>query len=182
MRMKNAAADDGGESEERKRAKRGAALGTTHERAALRTEAGYLLALLLSWRETRNAYTLRLNDADGVEMSVILRAACAMLSAPKDPSDPNDILGSMYAAGLPADPGEFIAGINQNVAAAVGMAPEPDGVMADLMRRLDYEGSSGGGAAMRRPGGRRVPPRAPRCYCCTRSCGTARCCVSPRRG
>ena len=178
----NAAADDGGESEERKRAKRGAALGTTHERAALRTEAGYLLALLLSWRETRNAYTLRLNDADGVEMSVILRAACAMLSAPKDPSDPNDILGSMYAAGLPADPGEFIAGINQNVAAAVGMAPEPDGVMADLMRRLDYEGSSGGGGGMRWPGGRRVPPRAPRCYCCTRSCGTARCCVSPRRG
>ena len=141
----NAAADDGGESEERKRAKRGAALGTTHERAALRTEAGYLLALLLSWRETRNAYTLRLNDADGVEMSVILRAACAMLSAPKDPSDPNDILGSMYAAGLPADPGEFIAGINQNVAAAVGMAPEPDGVMADLMRRLDYEVTGGGG-------------------------------------
>ena len=80
---------------------------------------------------------------------MILRAACAMLSAPKDPSDPNDILGSMYAAGLPADPGEFIAGINQNVAAAVGMAPEPDGVMADLMRRLDYEGSSGGGGGMR---------------------------------
>ena len=140
----NAAADDGGESEERKRAKRGAALGTTHERAALRTEAGYLLALLLSWRETRNAYTLRLNDADGVEMSVILRAACAMLSAPKDPTDASDILGSMYAAGLPADPGKLIAGINQNVAAAVGMAPEPDGVMSDLMRRLDYEGSSAG--------------------------------------
>ena len=106
---------------------------------------GYLLALLLSWRETRNAYTLRLNDADGVEMSVILRAACAMLSAPKDPSDASDILGSMYAAGLPADPGKLIAGINQNVAAAVGMAPEPDGVMADLMRRLDYEVAGGGG-------------------------------------
>ena len=140
----NAAADDGGESEERKRAKRGAALGTTHERAALRTGAGYLLALLLSWRETRNAYTLRLNDADGVEMSVILRAACAMLSAPRDPSDASDILGTMYAAGLPADPGRLIAGINQNVAAAVGMAPEPDGVMADLMRRLDYEDTSAG--------------------------------------
>ena len=73
---------NGDETEDRRRARKGAALGTTKERSMLREEAGCLLALLLSWRETRNAYTLRLSDADGVEMSVILRAVCSMLAAP----------------------------------------------------------------------------------------------------
>jgi len=126
--------DSPGEAEDRRMARKGAALGTTKERSMLREEAGCLLALLLSWRETRNAYTLRLSDADGVEMSVILRAACSMLAAPAR-GDPNE----SGADGLTADPGAWMSSVTANVAAAVRGTREPGGLMGDLAMRLGFD-------------------------------------------
>ena len=138
---------NGDETEDRRRARKGAALGTTKERSMLREEAGCLLALLLSWRETRNAYTLRLSDADGVEMSVILRAVCSMLAAPARGEDSNEraAAAAAHADGLTADAGAWVSSITANVAAAVRGAREPDDLMGDLARRLGFDDDDAAG-------------------------------------
>ena len=139
---------NGDETEDRRRARKGAALGTTKERSMLREEAGCLLALLLSWRETRNAYTLRLSDADGVEMSVILRAVCSMLAAPARGEDSNERAAAAAAAhadGLTADAGAWMSSITANVAAAVRGAREPEDLMGDLARRLGFDDDDAAG-------------------------------------
>jgi len=126
-----------------RRSRKGAALGTTKERSMLREEAGCLLALLLSWRETRNAYTLRLSAADGVEMSVILRAVCSMLAAPARDRNESGSTGDIahQTDGLTADPVRaWMSSVTANVAAAVrGGREPPDGLMGDLARRLGYD-------------------------------------------
>jgi hypothetical protein len=108
----------------------GAALGTTAERERLREEAAHLLALLLSWRESSNAYARRLEAADGVEISVLLVAACALVSTP--------------AGTLGVGPGAVGGAVGGAVLGGFGffggaLPPPPDNLLDSLMGWLGYE-------------------------------------------
>ena len=104
----------------------GAALGTTAERERLREEAAHLLALLLSWRESSNAYARRLEAADGVEISVLLVAACALVSTPAGTLGVGAVGGAVGGAVL----GGFFGG---------ALPPPPDNLLDSLMGWLGYE-------------------------------------------
>ena len=65
----------------------GPALGTTAERTRLRAEAAALLAVLLAWSESSNAYARRLGAADGVQLSIIADVANALLADPSARSE-----------------------------------------------------------------------------------------------
>jgi hypothetical protein len=112
----------------------GAALGTTEERERLREEAAYLLALMLSWRESTNVYAQQLAAADGVELSVILRAASALFSTPESHrggggGGGGDNGGSGGGGGGGGLLGGFFGG---------SLPPPPDNLLDSLMSWLKY--------------------------------------------
>ena len=144
----NTAADTAAKEKE---ATGAASLGTTRERERLREEAAYLFAALLSWRESANAYAKALERADSVELSVILRVACALLASPPtaaaaDASDPNQTTVASTLAGAGASIGSVVENVSSAVFGAAA-PPAPDDPIDSLMTWLGYDPSSDDDAA-----------------------------------
>lgn len=120
------------------------AVGTTEERERLREEAAYLLALMLSWRESTNVYVQTLAAGDGVELSVLLRAACALLSVPSRPREDGTAGGRI---GERVSSGSAKGGLLGGFFGGGGLPPPPDNLVECLVSWLKYDAPQDGGEA-----------------------------------
>ena len=92
---------------------------------ALRPQAAALLALLLTWRESRNAYASRLAVASPAQLCTLLAACARLLSPPPaDAAADAAAAAAASAAALAAPAQTYATSLLTDAAAAAGWAAE----------------------------------------------------------